>query len=1028
MATYGEIMFNAQLPDDVRIEGGVTKKKLQQAMVELAKRDPEAYAETIQKVKRFGDEIATLEGISVGLDDIMPDYERRDPIMQDAMERVKATDDPEEKRRILTETENKILEITQNHPSEMALMARSGGRGSVAQLMKTVGSPVAVTNSQGEVVPWLVERSYAQGLSPGSFWIAASEARRNAIKSTNSVVEPGAVAKVVVTNMESTVVVSEDCGTSAGIEKSTDDNNIVDRYLAEDAGDFPRDTLITAAVAQEMQKRKIKTVVVRSPMTCDEHDGVCQRCMGIDAYGNHFGVGNNVGVRAAQAITEPLTQFSLDAKHGVRLSGGGKKQLAGLHGFRMLTEVPKSYTNRAALAQRDGTVTAIDKAPQGGHFITVSGKRHYTPPGLPPIVKVNQVVELGDALSEGTPMPDEVVAAKGVGEGRRYLSSAVNDLFKRQGVNIDHRHTELLARRAMNYVEVTNDPTGTFLEGDVVSYNAVQKKLRETGKEVPLGKAEGRLLAAPVLHYTEGTRLTPSVITTLRARGVSSVSVSDGGPEIQPIMKSLIQTPLLDQGDWLNRLSHRYLKKTITEGAAFGAETNLESTSPVAAFVADSNFGAGHQGKYASVAEFTESDLEKIAAASPLRSRIMQGAKKVLFGSGADAVGSATSPRVVSRGWGAADASGVEARRLQRAIGDDDTFKSLGIVDDTGTVTDQGRRRMNLIQQARNASPEESERLVAQMQDVGLDPGQLSPEQWDRINKVEGGALKNVARSIGGMMFGDAPIQTTVQRFRQGGIAGKGGLLTGDMAIDADLRRDFRILKEDWGKNTGWQNAKGVGGLAWGGLGEGAGKYFGYAVPAMAVYDAATAPEHPEESRLENMALPIADTVGWGLGGGLGMQGGSLISTALQKGTSAVTRAIDPKTRAIDAQKKQDEARRQAAQAHAQRARMRGYAIPGSQPPLARPMAPPQQQMRPMAPQQQQMRPMAPPMARPIPAQPTQQGGSFLDSVGNFASDTGKTMQGHPLFGMAGLAKDVGNLGIQRAQNAWSSYNDPNQR
>lgn len=600
--TFGRFLLQEALPSDISFEGPVTKTDLQREMSTYARRDPQGYVQTVQKLKKLGDEVSTWEGLSVGLDDISPDYKKRDPIIQAALLRVKAAKTDAQRRKIVTEAEQAILKLTPSHPSDMTLMAKSGGRGSMAQLMKTVASPVATQDPDGSVTPWLITKSYAEGLNPADAWIAGANSRRNVIASSGAVVEPGAVAKVITTNMQNLVVTKLDCGTTEGITLPLSDQ-VRDRYLAHAAGGFQHNTLLTASVVDQLRKKRIETIVVRSPMTCEVDDGVCQRCMGLSEWGKDFTIGTNVGMRSAQALTEPLTQFALNARHGVRLAGGpGDNKLRGLKGFQVLTEIPQSFTQRAALAGTDGRVEKVERAPQGGWHITVEGKQYYSAPLLKPIVRVGQRVEAGDALTEGVAMPDEVVAHKGIGEGRRYLSHQLTDLYRRQGVDVDRRHTELLARNAVNYVRIHDDPAGNFIPGDVVKFHHVRKALSSKSEMLPLSQAKGRSLAGSSLHFTAGTRITPSVINTLKSAGVTEVAVAKGGPSFEPIMKSVIRTPLLDD-DWMGRLAHRYLKKTLVEGAGFGLVSDISSTNPVGAYAVGSAFGTGPGGKYAASEE-----------------------------------------------------------------------------------------------------------------------------------------------------------------------------------------------------------------------------------------------------------------------------------------------------------------------------------------------------------------------------------------------------------------------------------------
>lgn len=959
--TFGQMMIRDALPEGVEIEGPVTKGKLRKAMTEYAKSNPQGYARAIQEVKRVGDQIATWEGISVGLDDIEPDYKNRDPVIKDALRKIKAAKTDQKKRDILLATQEKMIDITKSHPSDMTIMARSGGRGSIPQLMKTVASPVVAT-AHGEITPWLITKSYAQGLNPADAWVAGVESRRNAIASTGSVVEPGAVAKVVVSNMENLVVTTEDCGTRAGIMLDTDDQ-IADRYLARTEAGMPRNELITPDVVNTLNSKNIDQVLVRSPSTCEAKDGVCRKCMGLNEWGKPYPIGTNVGARSAQALTEPLTQFVLNAKHGVRLAGGDDNKLRGLSGFKVLTEVPKSFTSQAAIAEKDGRVESIVKAPQGGHYVTVAGKRYYTPPKLDPIVKVGDRVEAGDALTDGTPMPNAVVRHKGIGEGRRYLSDSLTKLYRRQGVDIDRRHTELLARNAMNYVRVEDDDSGDFIPGDVVEYNKIRSAYGKSPTRVALSKARNKTLAAPVLHYSVGTRITQSVINELKRQNIKEVEVATKGPRIEPIMKSMIQTPLLSD-DWMSRLSHRYLRKTLVDGAGFGMSSDVSSTSPVPSYVEGRQFATGQQGKYASVAEQfivdtltapinrptrelrraaqerreeegkpsilgtivdffvanPDAALEDAPASAPVmrnqgvetsppdpvlivdgdvtpetKQASLNTVKRVLFGRGAGASGTNKLTKSLSDDTlklispsGGVDSRAVELGRIADQMGGVD-LERTGLTR-RGIMTDQGAEFVRALEEARPGVMDRVKGKPTPMYDPDVfekvQPGlsqHITPTMYDSYMAHQRGA-RPAGRMVRDLLIGESPKEVLRQRYRTGGVLGRGGVLFGDFAIDPDTAREFTRYRQ------GKSRLRDVAAPA---TMEAFNKYLTFVAPGQALYYAATEPVGENESRYENVGGAVGDVLGWAAASPFNV-GGLAFAAPVIAGGKAIGRALDP--------------------------------------------------------------------------------------------------------------------------------------
>jgi len=594
--TFGRYLLNQHIPKDYQLSGESGKKELRTKMNALAKKDPVAYVKTITDLKREGDFLATMSGLSVGLDDISP-APTRDEVLKPLVSAFNRAQTDKQRRRIAEQAQEKLLSTVSKHPGSMTQQVKSGARGKPVQYMKIVASPAAARDSYGYTEPWLITRSYAEGLRPSDYWVAGNEAILDTIKSTVSVSEPGELTKVLMSNMADTLVIEIDCGTHNGISLNVSDSNILDRYLARDTGRFKRNTLITSQVQTALKKAGKQKILVRSPMTCESDDGVCQKCQGLDEKGNPQELGVNVGVRAASALGEPLSQFALDAKHGVRTAKGDRARLQGVSGFRQIIESPQQFLNKATLAEHGGNVDKIETAPQGGHFVYVNAKKHFVPPNLQVTAKKGDSIEPGDSLSEGIPKPDEIVRYKGLGAGRQYLVNTLRDLYANQGRDLDQRHFELLAKNELNHVRVLEDPGNNFLKGDVVSYNALRSTLAKQSKEIPINESLGQVLGKPYFHFSVGQRITPAVLHYLKKEGLKSVLIASKAPNVEFIMKPATRAPLLNP-DWMARLGHRYLKTTLKEAAHFGDISNLQGTHPVPAYAAGVNFGQGKQGRY----------------------------------------------------------------------------------------------------------------------------------------------------------------------------------------------------------------------------------------------------------------------------------------------------------------------------------------------------------------------------------------------------------------------------------------------
>lgn len=594
--TFGRYLINDVLPTEQRVTSASSKGDFSKRMTVLARQDPKKYAEIVTRLKRVGDELSTQEGLSVGLGDIAPQYATRNKLLAPYLTRFRAAHSDTQRRQIAEAAQENMGKHVMKHPGSLTQQVRSGARGKPFQLMGIVSSPVAASDPTGQTTPWIIQKSYSEGLSPADYWVAGNEAILNTIKSSTSVSEPGDLSKILINNMNDLIVTEDDCGTTNGVLLETTNPDTIDRYLARDVGPFRRNMLITPLLQPKLA-RTAKKVLVRSPMTCEAGDGVCQKCQGLDEKGNNHEVGTNVGVRAAQAISGPLTQFALDAKHGTRTTKGERKKVGGLVGFRQIIESPRQFINKATLTSVSGKVTKVEAAPQGGHFVYVDKEKHYVGPNLDVTVRPGAVLEAGDVVSEGIPKPDEIVKYKGLGAGRLYMVNTLKDLYRNQGRDLDQRHFELLARGELDYAQIREDPSNTFLKGDVVSYNQLRSLVGRDTKEVPLSDALGKTLGKDYFHFSTGLRVTPQVAAFLRKEGVKTVQIAPRAPEVEFVMKAATRAPLLNP-DWMARLAHRNLKATLLQAAHYGDKSDVRGVHPVPAYVMGVDFGKGEQGRY----------------------------------------------------------------------------------------------------------------------------------------------------------------------------------------------------------------------------------------------------------------------------------------------------------------------------------------------------------------------------------------------------------------------------------------------
>lgn len=402
--------------------------------------------------------------------------------------------------------------------------------------------------------------------------------------------------RLVVTDKDDDTAFNPDMPT--GYPVDTDDPDNEGSCLAEDIGGYKRNTLLTPKILGDLKNRGFDRILIRSVMVGGPaNGGVYANDCGVRESGSLPNKGDFVGINAVQAISEPLTQGAISSKHSGGVAGADSgKAISGFKYVNQLIQVPKHFPGGAVHSELDGVVTKIEDAPQGGKYIYVNNEKHYVGKNneqdIPITVKVGDRVEAGDTMTEGIPNPAMIVKYKGIGEGRRYFTQMFRDALNNAGTPIHRRNIEMLSRGLINYIKLT-DEVGDYAPDDILPYSMIERdyKPREDSRVDNPESMEGYYLEKPILHYSIGTKLRPSVIKQLREFGIKRVVAHKDPPPFEPEMVRGMAHVSKDP-DWTTRLLGAYNKDSLLEGARRGATSSAESTSYVPAIT----FGEGDFG------------------------------------------------------------------------------------------------------------------------------------------------------------------------------------------------------------------------------------------------------------------------------------------------------------------------------------------------------------------------------------------------------------------------------------------------
>lgn len=600
LATPGQLLVNEALPPEYRdYTRTLGQDEIDALLGRIAHEKPEAYKAVTHKLVQLGRNAAFDEGSTITLDDLVPVVDKKPmlDLVQQQEANIRANpklSDKEKDEAIETLYAEATKRLTQetydaalrnNNP--FAVQVKYRARGSKNALGAMLTSPGTYTDSEGRTIPIFIHRSYAEGLQPHEYWAAGYGARLGVSSTKLGTQKGGYLDKAMNSASIEQVVTEDDCGTKNGIPVDASDRDSIGAVLQNPVAGFSSGTVITKSVLDKIQAKGVDEIVIRSPITCACKNGLCKRCLGIRETGGFAPIGYNAGVNAASALGEQVTQNALNTKHSGKNSTLGN--YVGFEALKNLTMVPKAYDVKASVTPRDGKVTAIVDAPQGGKYVILDDETNdqiYVPGSLEPSVKVGDRLEAGDAVSTGLVSPADVVAYKGIGEGRRYFMNRFTKVYHDSGYGVNRRNVEVLSRALVNNVQVDReDSEGSGLPGDILRYGAwASGYTPRTGAVVEKAdkSALGHYLEQPVLHYTIGTRITPSVLKTLQKHGVKDFTTHTTPPGVTPHMVSVIESPAYS-GDWMARLGTSYLKDRLLEDAQRGATSQAHSTNPIPA-------------------------------------------------------------------------------------------------------------------------------------------------------------------------------------------------------------------------------------------------------------------------------------------------------------------------------------------------------------------------------------------------------------------------------------------------------------
>jgi DNA-directed RNA polymerase subunit beta' len=464
--------------------------------------DAIAVAHLLDVLKDLGFKYASVAGVTISKNDIvvppnkeeiLQGYEDRVRVIQQEYNLGNLTE-AERRERVTeqwTEATEKVADAMEQNfrrLNPVYMMANSGARGSFKQIRQLAGMRGLMASPKGEIIERPIKANFMEGLGVLEYFISTHGARKGLADTALRTADSGYLTRRLVDVAQEVVIRENDCGTDKYIEmplRRYDRLNelLLGRVLAVDVADpatgeivYERNELLNKRVLQRTLSLypaashpdfKLK---IRSVLGCQSEIGVCQLCYGRSLASNDLvAIGEAVGHIAAQSIGEPGTQLTMRTFHTGGVAGADIT-----HGLPRVVELfeARKPKGQAKITQFSGTVhieesdkakkvVILDDTGEEIHSYAISRRADL-------MVAEGQQVEAGDQLYEGSLNPHELLKYRGALETARYIVGEVQEVYHKQGVQIDDKHVELIVRQMTKKVLIETSGDTTFLPGRMV--------------------------------------------------------------------------------------------------------------------------------------------------------------------------------------------------------------------------------------------------------------------------------------------------------------------------------------------------------------------------------------------------------------------------------------------------------------------------------------------------------------------------------------------------------------------------------
>ncbi len=568
------------------VAGAFAKKTLQQIIAQVFRRYKTTETSMmLDRLKDLGFKYSTISGITFSLFDIKTSTHKAE-FVAEGQEKVNKINKQfqrglitdEERHNSVCDAWNAVNGKVQQELKKIAeedvrnpifMMMTSGARGSLNQFSQMAGMRGLMAKPNGDSIEIPITTSLYEGHSVNEFFINTHGARKGTADTALKTANSGYLTRRLVDVAQDIIIKEEDCGCKSGLVVSDfiDDKDgsvieslserIIGRYTAKKVINpetkeviIDKNEQITETIANKIVRAGIKSVEIRSVLTCRSETGICQKCYGNNlATGNLVENGEAVGIMAAQSIGEPGTQLTMRTFHSGGVAGA-EDITQGLPRVEEIFEA-RNPKGKATIAEITGKITKIEDA-NGKWEITImndaDSRKHTTTYGAKLRVEEGMEVNAGDRLTEGTISPKELLAVTDAITTQEYILREIQKVFKSQGVDIADKHIEVIASRMINKMRITDAGDTDLVAGLSVSI----RKFMAKNKPVIL---EGKVPATGypiILGITKSSLETDSFLSAASfqetTRVLTDAAIKGKVDELKGLKENVILGKLIPAG------------------------------------------------------------------------------------------------------------------------------------------------------------------------------------------------------------------------------------------------------------------------------------------------------------------------------------------------------------------------------------------------------------------------------------------------------------------------------------------------